>query len=438
MIKLKGFVTRDDFVVPSSKVTSPIYELSSKGMTYAKVRGDHYYTVDPRYSLKVFKIEGSDFITNTQSDLVMKVITAFTSFLPTIPNVNKQNAVMLFTSNYNALNPSLPVSGFTYNNIVEHNSIQVPDYISFVTGDVSVNVWLSGSLFESFYPDYDIDVILPFENFTQTVNNPGEFINQLNNFNLIKFNDRIDSAKSQAPCTSTRILNIPYKLSNTGILKDCYFAFNVYGVQGNYEHILKLELYHYLTEELDISGSVVETLFPTLLNVNEFFFIPRWDNIAIPGSTGISSINSQVVSSYSEDFDITKFVKGYGDHVFLKNNTYTVPFDYNNLNLQVVNGMYTDSAIRDFKSYYSDFISVPTTHPDFSRMKQRTQRLVTLLESMLDVATSSDSTELFNKIQHNSSYSFSVIVRSGVTYLSYLFEDHQLYIIPRYEFLANR
>ena len=438
MIKLKGFVTRDDFIIPSSQDTSSIYELSSKGMTYSRERGDHFYTTDPRYSLKVFKLEGTGVLTQEQADNVIKVVSSFTIFLPSIINLNKQSTILLFTSNYNTNNPDKPVTSFTYNNIIESNLVQVPDYVSFVVDDMSINLWLNNSLFESFYPDYDIDVILPFDEFQATVGNPGEFLNHLNDFGFIKFNNRIDAAKSKSPTTYTRILNIPYKVGNTDTYRDCHFGFNIYGGQGNYEHILKLELYRYLTEDLGMIGEAIQALFPTLLNVNEFFVIPRWDNLSITGSTGISSIGSQVVKAYTEVFDINKFIKVYNDDSFLRKNTYVVPFDYNNLNIHIVNGLHTDEPIRDFKEYYKDFMSVPTTHPDFGRMKQKTQRLVTMLENMLEVTTCSDSTELFNKIQQNTNYNFSVITRSGITYVSHLHEEHQFYAIPRYEFIANQ
>jgi len=199
-------------------------------------------------------------------------------------------------------------------------------------------------------------------------------------------------------------------------------------------YILKLELFDYLTNTLGIAGTTVESLFPNILQINEFIIVPRWDKVAIPTQVGSTGISSQISNTYSEVFDIFKFVTIYDNETYLKNNTYNVPYDYNNLLLQVVNGYYTEPHLKDFKSYYSDMLAVTSTHPDFSRMSMRTQRFMTLLENIIDVSNSSNQTELFNNILQNSDYYFTIIVRNGVTYISYKFEDHQIYVIPKFEF----
>jgi hypothetical protein len=124
----------------------------------------------------------------------------------------------------------------------------------------------------------------------------------------------------------------------------------------------------------------------------------------------------------------------YNDVDYLKENTYNVPFDYNNILLQITNGFYTVQEVKDFLSYYSDLITATSTHPDFSRMSQRTQHFVTLLEHFCNVCDSENATDMFNKILSTEEYKFTIIERAGVTYLSYHFKDHQYYIIPKYEY----
>jgi hypothetical protein len=103
--------------------------------------------------------------------------------------------------------------------------------------------------------------------------------------------------------------------------------------------------------------------------------------------------------------------------------------------LQITNGFYTEAGIKDFLAYYNDFITITSTHPDFARMKQRTQKFIVLLENLLDVGNSSNSTEMFNKILQNNQFHFTIISRAGVSYISFFFEEHQYYVLPRYEFL---
>lgn len=434
--EIKGFVTRDDFINSSNAVVSPIYELSDIGSTYAKSKQQYYSSIDSLYNMTVFKMKEITALRQDQVDDIIEVIKKFSAFLTSSLVSNKQQAIILFLNNYNSAYPTKQVTEFNYNTIVNHNNIKTVDYLTFVLGGISCNFWLSDEVFKAFYPEYDINVVLPFANFTAIINNTSDFIGALDKFDLIEFNRRVELDKNNTPSTYTKIVNIPYRVPNTTVDKNCFFAFNIYGMQGNYDYILKLELYNHLTNVLGLNPTFVESIFPTILNINEFFITPRWERMAIPSQIGQNGINSQIALAFSEEFDLNKFIKIYPNASYLRENTYAVPFDYNNLLLQVTNGFYTEASIKDFRAYYSDFITITSTHPDFARMKQRTQKFIILLENLLDIANTSNSTEMFNKILQNTNYHFTIISRAGVNYISFFFEEHQYYVLPRYEFLT--
>ena len=435
--EVKGFIVRDDFISSSNTVVSPVYELSDIGLTYAKNKLQYYSSLDQLYSMYVFKLNGLTGLNQTEVNDIINVVKKFSEFLTSNFVVNKQQSIILFVNMYNSQNPTKTITDFNYNTIISHNNIKTTDYITFNIYGIVCNFWLSDLAFRTFYPEYDISIVLPFNNFASIVSTTNEFVTAIDNFNLIEFNRRIEENKSNIPPTYTRIINIPYRVPNTSIMKNVYFAFNIYGSQGNYDHILKLKLYDMFINTLNLNSAFIENVFPTILNINEFFIIPRWDKVAIPSQVGQVGINSQISLSYNEPFNINKFIKVYNNTDFLRRNTYNVPFDYNNILLQITNGYYTEPSIRDFANYYSDFITVTSTHPDFSRMRQRTQRFITLLENMLSVADSDSSAELFNKISGNSNYRFTIISRSNISYLSFFFEEHYYYVIPRYEYFKN-
>jgi len=435
--EIKGFVTRDDFITKSSIDVSPIFELSDIALTYGKTKYQYYSSLNSLYSLYVFKHVIGDTLIQNEVEDILKLVIEFTSFLTSSLVTNKQQTIILFTNQFNSTNTTTPVTNFDYNTVVAHNNIKSVDYLTFKIRDVTCNIWLSDTVFRAFYPDYDINIILPFSNFSTTVTNTSDFITNLDNFNLIEFNSRIELDKNNNPTTYTKILNIPYKVPNSSIEKNCYFAFNIYGLQGNYDHILKLELYNYLVNILLLSGELIESIFPTILNINEFFITPRWDKIAIPSQVGQNSISSQISPTFSEVFDLDKFIKVFSNLTFIRNNTYNVPFSYNNILLQITNGYYTEQEIKDFKEYYYDLITVSSIDPDFARMSTRTQRFVTVIKVMLEISNSNNSTEMFNKVLSNGNYNFTIISRGGISYISYLFNDHQYYVIPKYEFLSR-
>lgn len=434
--EVKAFITREDFITASNTTESPIYELSELAHTYSKSKKTYYSTVDPTYDLYAFKITGtSSELTQVEVNAIVNVVKSFTTFISTEVVSNKLHSIVLFTNNYNGLNPTTPITDLNYNSLVTYSTIKTPDYITFNVLGVTCNIWLSGEVFKIFYPEYDVNIVLPFVNFVTVVGNPGNFLTALNGFNIIEFNNRIEANKAGLPTTLTKILNIPYRAPGTTTLRDCYFAFNVYGMQGSYDFILKLELYKYLTETCSLDGSFIENVFPSILSINEFFITPRWDNIAIPSSVGVSSISSQISSAFSSTYDLDKFIKIYSNDTYMRNNTYNVPTTYNNLLLHVTNGLHSDDAVKDFRLYYKDFMNISSTHPDFARMTMRTQRFITLLENILDVSNAGSPSEMFNKLINNTDYRFSLITRGTITYLSYFYEEHQYYVIPRFEFI---
>lgn len=431
--EIKAFITKDDFVNNTPGVVSPIYELSEISLTYSKNKQQYYYTADSKYSLYVYKLINGTSLLQVEVDSIVKVVTQFIAFLTSTQLTNKQQLLASFVSDYNLTNSSAPVTNLDYNTTIDYQSVRACDYITFVVSDVTVSIWLSDETFKIFYPDYEVSIVFPFSNFTTIVNSPSAIITAIDNFSPIELNNNIEVSKGQFPPTFTKVINIPYRVPNTSIDKNCYFAFNIYGKQGNYDYVLKLELYNYLTTTLGLDGPTIESLFPTMLNINEFFITPQWNKIAIASQIGQNGINSQLQLAYNEPFTLSNFIVVYNNINYLKENTYVMPFDYNNISLYVTNGYYTEAPVKDFKLYYGDIITVTSLHPDFSRMSTKTQKFITLVENMLQICDSNNSTELFNKLIQNRDYTFTIINRGGVIYLSIFYGEHQYYALPKYE-----
>lgn len=431
---IKGFVSCDSFIDNTLGAIAPIYEISGQGLTYAKEKQQYYSTLEPVYSLYVFYQQNATLLSIEEVNAVVKVVRDFVSHASANRLFSKTNVMATFVNSFNLNNPQTPVSDFNVSAIMDLGDTVAPDYISFTVKNINCGLWLSDKSFRGFYPHYDIDIVLPFTDFDQIVANPTAMMNAIAGFSLVDFNRRIEDKKNGHPTTYTAILNIPYKLPNSVITKDVYFAFNQYGSQGNYDYVLKLKLYEYLLS-LGLTGQYIESIFPTILKINEFFITPRWQAKAIPSQVGQVAIMSQISKAYDTQFDLDKFIKVYSDTAFLRTNSYNVPYDYNNILLTITNGLYSDDGMRDFATLYKDLITVTTTHPDFSRMSRKTQRLVTLLESMLSICDTDSATEFFTRMMDNENYAFTILTRQGVSYLSTQFEGHQLYMVPKFEYV---
>ena len=434
--QIKGFVTCDSYIDNAPGTVAPIYEISDQGSTYAKEKQQYVSTVDSLYSLHVFHHEEADLLSVEEVNAVLDVVKQFVAYVSANRTVTKQSAVIAFMNNYNIGSALSVVSEMTVASLLDLGDTVAPDYLSFTVRGVQCAIWLSDSSFRGFYPHYEIDIVFPFVDFEATVNSGPAMMAAITSFNLVAFNKRIEEAKNNHPTTHTAILNIPYKLPNSTVVRDVHFAFNQYGSQGNYDYVLKLKLYEYLIS-LGLTSSYIESIFPSILKINEFFITPRWKSMAIPSQVGQVGIMSQVSRAYDTDFDLNKFIKVYADLAFLKMNSYNVPYDYNNLLLTVTNGFYSDDLVKDFRGVYKDLISVTTTSPEFSRMSRVTQRLVTLLESMLLICDSETPTQMFTKMMDNELYDFNILTRQGVSYLSVQYEGHQIYMIPKFEYVLH-
>lgn len=434
MRTLKGFLIRDDYISNVPDVVSDIFELSDYASTYAKDKKSFHYSQNSLYTLRVFQSTPS--IGQEEADMISAFVIYFGEFATANPALNHDQLVINAQASFNASNPTNQITQLNFNSLITYRDIRTAGYFYFiVNNEIEALVWASNTLFKTIYPDYIIDSVLPFPEFSVSVSNPSAFIGLLDNFNYTVFMDSVNVAKGGYPPTHTRVLNIPYKVPNTTVYKNCYFGFNIYNEQGNYDDLLKLKLFDYLLANTLLTQPIIEQIFPSLLEINEFFIIPRWDNLAIETQVGQSAIFSQVNLSYSRPFDLLKYITIY-PQAHITSDTYDVPTQYNNILLNVVNGYYTSAGKKDFKANYSDLITVSTTDADFSRMSTKTQNFLTALYDLLYLVDSPSFVDMYNKIYTNNLVaSHKVRVRNGISYVSVHYLDHIYYILPRYEFL---
>lgn len=437
MKEIRCFIENAALAIPNTRKTSPIYELSEEGKTFAKRKERRTIKGDDKNLLHSFHVTDENELDADETKTIIQVVESFNLYLETVTIEKKPIIITNFTAFYNETFKA-NLKDFSYNEIINVNKKKYPDYLTFTLGNLACAVWLSDKSFKLFYPLYDIDVVTPFEEFDRVVKNAPEMIEALNKFDLNKFGIRIDEIKEGFPSTYTQMLNVPYRPRKDAKEIDCWFGFNIYGEAGNYEYLMRDELYKYL-KNLGLDDEFIEEHFPSIFRVNEFFFVPEWEDYALPSRVGQGSINSQVIKAYTSPFRMNWYVKAYQDSdTYIKNNTYNVPLAYNNILCRVLNGKYSLDEVKDFKVYFKDLITVNSTNPDFARMSERTQRFVIMISFMIACADAKNETELFNNLMSNNSvnrdHKFSITRRMEIGYISIQFEKHRYYMIPRYEF----
>lgn len=434
MKEIKCFMTNSDFITPDNRTVAEVYELSDEGYTFSK-RKQHVWLASAKHKGIVnFHYTEENELTQEEAEFIFKVIEDFSTHITTKIIENKDEITTTFLQEFNASSKT-KLLNIDYNTTTKVGDEKYPDYVLFKTKGLSCSCWLSDFSFKQFYPLYDIDIIPPFQRFEQIVRNDAEMIYELDNFNLAIFAESLDIRKEGHPSTFTKVINVPYYPDKGDKGIPCNFGFNIYGKQGEFDHLLRETLYQYLNKKLGLEEAWIEKHFPDIFKVNEFFIIPEWTSYAIPFATGQGSINSQILPTYPKVSGLEHFIPSYADDIEdLKKSAYDVPFAYNNITTRIVNGRRTVDQIKDFRKYYHDLITYSSKHPDFDRMSSETMRFLIMMESMFYIADSNAQTEIFSKMMVPSEFKFSLSERTEVEYLSILFRDHRYYMLPRYEY----
>lgn len=438
---VRGFLTNAHIATPDSKTVSPVLELSRLGHTYAK----RVQTLGPGDEkanfLSSFGYTDETELTDAEASFIIDTIWSFIGTLVGVIQEDKMKVIANFTKMHNSTE-SIKLESFNYNSLVPYDGDRYPDYVTFTTKDLSCSVWLTNETFTVFYPLYEINVIPPFPEFPDIVKCAPEMLEALGKFDAAEFVNSLNDYNEGVPTTMNRSLNIHYRATKESPLNDCFFGFNIWGIQGLDEFILKDAVYDYLSKDLGLSDEFIEEHFPTLFQVNEFWLLPDWENYAIPFTVGQGSINSHMAKAWSETYPISKYIRTFENKSkLLKDSTYYLPIRYNNTLIRVVNGQYSREGEKDFREYYHDFIDVSTESLDFSRMSQRTQHFSIFLKQMIYICDAENQTELLNKIMKNTNPgegitkppTFRVSPRKDVVYVSAKHGEHRYYMIPRYE-----
>lgn len=435
--QIKGFITCDAFIDNAVNTISSLYELSDIGLTYSTNKQQYYSSEDTSYSLYVFSQKELTGLSQPQVNTVVNVVKEFVRFANSNHTlVSKYQLIINYTNLFNSLYAGVNLADLTFGSYIEHMDTVGVDYLTFTVMGIECVVWINDPSFRAFYPEYELSIVTPFNGFEANVRSPSEMVTSLAAFDLVQFNTRIEAGKNNKPTTHVRVLNIPYKIPNSTILRNCHFGFIQYGSQGNFDFVLRLKLYDYLLS-LGLTGTEVEALFPSILEINEFFITPRWDKVALPSRVGAYGIHSQITKAFSEVFDLEKYIKVYPNVQYLKDNSYNFPYDYNNILLTVSNGYYSEQTVKDFTVVYPDLIASTSSEIDYARMSTKSQRFATLLENMLYITDVESSNQMFTRMLSNTNFVFSIINRGNVWYLACFFDNHQYYVIPKYEYMLK-
>jgi hypothetical protein len=225
--------------------------------------------------------------------------------------------------------------------------------------------------------------------------------------------EEIDDVKAGYPETFLRLLTFPYiNTYNTGNPIPTNWTVIVYGKAGDHIDVIKEAIIDYILTNSTSPLSYWETAMPELFKRTEFVFVPFWHKLSIPNLTLLSALYSSIINvKEGMEFLESMYPASVYPTNYIRDTASFMPYDFSGISMAVIPGTTNSPDKDELTDLFPDYISVPTTSLDFSRMSLPTQEFTVLLGELLVAAkTSSIYVALPND--------FRRVVRNNITYIS--------------------
>lgn len=375
--KILGFSTIAELQIHTPGLNSPVGEMSTWAETYSMEKGEYW---DPTVSgYRFISMSSRDANSNQEMELsavessqALRVTRSIHKYaLDHLGVTNPSDFLAAIKAEYYA-----EIDELQFGDLVDGAGIMLPSWFSFTSKleDLSnFKIWLSDGVFLTEYPEYHHKIIRPVADPRIFLRDWALAVNELNKKTLVDIVLEAQTAKNLKPETVFTIFETDYVnkynpddriTTNWGVL--------IYGAAGDNNDAIKDAVIKDLVEATGAAEHELEPWFPDLFKRTEFVIFPRWDLHSVPNMTTLSGLYSPIANvQESLNFAVTYTNFMNGTHV--RANTNIFPMTYKSVTLLSINGENNQVGFKDLKALYWDYIDVPSTSPDFQRMRPVTQ-----------------------------------------------------------------
>jgi hypothetical protein len=419
---IKGFVSINSYVNNTPGQVAPLGELSTWSETYSRDKGEY---TDLNFSnLKLTTFKSVNATTNANHTLISaEVLQVFNIVGSCLQYSN--NHVQPYDSNdfrnYIISLYSAAISSFNFGPFVSNGFVAIPQWLSWndlTNGGNQVKIWLSDAAFREQYDEYQIDVIPAVDVLDGMFGFFTGVSAAINANTVTQMYQKIDLIKNNQPETFIRVLPFEYRNNlNPAQRLMTNWAVVIYGKAGDYIDAIKEAITTYVLAHSTKTLTEWESVLPELFLRTEFVLVPLWHKKSIPNLTDLSALYSSIVKCK----EVTTFVRSmYPNTVYPSNyiadNLSIMPYDFKGISLAVLPAINNVFGRRELTELFPDYIAVPTSSLDFSRMTINTSGFSLMLGRLLVAAESASSnTSLPND--------FRRVTRDSKTYISAVYDN---------------
>lgn len=433
MYILKGFMSYGKLHDNNVGITSPIGEISTNALTYAKEKGFYNKSSAPNSGLISF------YSFYTEEDSLIKVPVSISDVVLDIGEWFYSNAISgTLTSNQNLVSQlflnvfNSSIVDFKIGAMVTNGTNWLPEWIEFkVTttdqySDNIVKIWFSNNSFEQQYDEYEIEFVAPITNLDDFFKNALQVKSLVDAVSLTDLMLKVETVKEKNPYTFLKSSKYDY---HDYLDFDWTYPTNwtvmLYGIAGNNVDVIKRELQKWILERSNYGVEDWKKVFPDIFTNTEFIITPLWDQYSVPNRT----IQAGVYSPTTEFFRIAAIANKtcVGDNyntTHVLNNTSISSSMYKSIQFLSCGGPDNRGGITKLYDQFTDYMAVSSTSGDFNRMSLRTQNWIFFLTELFIVAE--------NMTEHSvMPIGTSRLFREGNMYAVGTYEDVQYLVVAK-------
>lgn len=429
MYTLKGFFQYAPLVDNTADQIALFGELSSDGFTFAKDK-QHYTDDDSAHTaLVAFHSVKDNGVITMPVPLVPRVLQlgqylyerAIAGSITDNPQVLMQAVLAEFAG---------IVTNFSMGQLLTNGAIYMPEWIKYKDGqlgeDNEITVWLSDDSFRRQYPEYDIEVIVPFANLDDFFLDPLQVQTRLLAYDYVAKLNQAQQIRGDYPYTYLQAAKYNYQNPADHTFKvPSYWIVLIYGQAGNNPDIIKRALIDYVLAHSTHTQDEWAAILPDLFITTEFIITPFWNQYSVPNLQLQAGIYSPILDPRVLLPILQTTTKGpmYTSQVIAASYELSAMI-YKSLGFGIVGNPDNREGLNLFSEIFDDYILVTNDSPDFNRLKVYTQEWMVVFSQMVTLAehfTDTSSVPL----------GFARVKRDGVLYVAAVYDNITFLVVAK-------
>lgn len=395
---LKGFIEMSSLANNAPGTTAPFGELSTYSQTFSRTITNY---ANPTLAAAV---ELVGFTVKTDAGVSYAPTTTVTDHILSVAQwVYEQHIAGMIPANASkaafitSLTTEFPdMTGVTINEILNGTPVtmRMPDFIEWHFDDSGtdhrIKVWFSDSRFRTQYDDYEILIIPPIDpidDLNAGVTTVNLLLQQVRPADVVANMQTLIGTNPPTVVVTQPVVWHDQTLPTATLSTD--WTAVIYGQAGNDADNIKQAILAYITANSTLT--VWDEIFPGLYAENEFVVIPLWIDVAVPAS-GLD------VALYSPMIEVGRMMSiasqlvpaSYGQSVvlssFLNSNLMMASAFWRSIAFMTVGNPNNVGSAYKFDGLYPDYMNIPTSSPDWTRMAVDTRNFIVQLNDALEKA----------------------------------------------------